>query len=101
MVEIDAVHAFQMKRRASSLPAEKLVEEAVKLVNTQMVRLLGLSSDMEPSKPLRSYGIDSLAAVDLRNWAKVRLGAELTTLDVLNASSLEALCAKLVQRLPE
>ncbi|KAK4156109.1 hypothetical protein C8A00DRAFT_41378 [Chaetomidium leptoderma] len=98
---IDAVHAFQMLRKASpSLPAEGLVAEAVKLVNQQMVRVLGLSADMEPSKPLSSYGIDSLAAVDVRNWFKVRLGVELTTLDVLNAPSLEALCAKVVERLP-
>ena len=97
--EVDAVHAFHMMRKASSIPAERLVAEAIKLVNTQMVRVLGLSADMEPSKPLSSYGIDSLAAVDLRNWFKVRLGVELSTLDVLHAPSLEALCAKLVQRL--
>lgn len=96
--EGEAIRAFHAMLRASSAPAEKLVAEAVRLVNRQMVRALGLAGDVESSKPLNSYGIDSLAAVDLRNWVKVRLGAELTTLDVLNAASLRALCTKVVER---
>lgn len=94
----EGVHVFQAMVKAG-LPSEKLVGEAIKLVNKQMVRVLGLSADMEASKSLSSYGIDSLAAVDLRNWFKTRLGAELTTLDVLNASSLEGLCGKVVDKL--
>ncbi|KAK4458706.1 hypothetical protein QBC42DRAFT_19564 [Cladorrhinum samala] len=94
----EGVHVFQSMVKAG-LPSEKLVGEAIKLVNKQMVRVLGLSADMEASKSLSSYGIDSLAAVDLRNWFKTRLGAELTTLDVLNASSLEGLCVKVVDKL--
>ncbi|KAK4222689.1 hypothetical protein QBC38DRAFT_489296 [Podospora fimiseda] len=81
------------------LHVEKLVVEAVKLVNTQMRRVLGLSVDMEATKPLSSYGIDSLAAVDLRNWFKTRMGVGLTTLDVLNAANLETLCGKVVDKL--
>lgn len=96
--EGEAIRAFHAMLRASAPAAEKLVAEAVRLVNKQMVRALGLAGDVESSKPLNSYGIDSLAAVDLRNWVKVRLGAELTTLDVLNAASLRALCTKVVER---
>lgn len=95
--ESDAVRAFHAMLRAS-LPADRLLPEAIKLINKHMVRSLGLAGDVEASKPLNSYGIDSLAAVDLRNWVKTRLGAELTTLDVLNAASLRALCTKVVER---
>ncbi|KXX73069.1 putative polyketide synthase 5 [Madurella mycetomatis] len=49
---IDAVHALQMVRKAFSPPAERLVVEVVKLVNTQLVRVFGLSANMEPSEPL-------------------------------------------------
>ncbi|KAI5927101.1 KR domain-containing protein [Camillea tinctor] len=80
---------------------EDLVPDAIKLVNEQIMRMLGLTSDMEESKPLNSYGMDSLAAVDLRNWFKVQPGVGLTTLDILNAGSLKALCAKAVERLIE
>lgn len=97
-----ALSAFKsMLKLSSSFSMEKLTAEAVKLVNAQIVRILGLSADIEESKPLSSYGIDSLAAVDLRNWCKKTLEVELTTLDVLNASSLGALCTKLVKKATE
>ncbi|KJZ72361.1 hypothetical protein HIM_08287 [Hirsutella minnesotensis 3608] len=95
--ESNSIQAFRAMLKAS-VAVEKAVSEAVKIVRRQVVRVLGLAADIEASKPLSSYGIDSLAAVDLRNWLRVRLGVELTTLDVLNAASLEVLCAKVVDR---
>ncbi|KAI0601372.1 hypothetical protein F4775DRAFT_582241 [Biscogniauxia sp. FL1348] len=94
----DSISTFK-SMIAASLPSEQLIPEAVKLVNEQIVRMLGLTSAMEESKPLNSYGMDSLAAVDLRNWFKLQLGVGLTTLDILNAGSLKALCTKAVERL--
>lgn len=93
----DGINAFQAMVKAS-LPVDQLVAEAIKIVNKEMVRVLGLTIDMEDSKPLSSYGIDSLAAVDLRNWFKAKLGIQLTTLDVLNSASLLALCTKAINR---
>ncbi|RYP85007.1 hypothetical protein DL769_001050 [Monosporascus sp. CRB-8-3] len=92
------LQAFQLMLKAS-LPVERLIPEMIKLVNKQVVRVLGLTTDMEESKPLSSYGIDSLAAVDLRNWFKVRLRVRLTTLDILNAGNLRSLCAKVVDQI--
>jgi hypothetical protein len=54
---------------------------------------------MEPGKPLTSYGIDSLAAVELRNWMRMELGFELTTLEIVGAASLFALCERLLEKL--
>ena len=54
---------------------------------------------MEPGKPLRIYGLDSLAAVGFRNWVRMESGAELTTLDITNVASLIALCEKIVSRI--
>lgn len=96
-----ALSAFKSMLKAGSFSVEKLAAEAVKLVNAQIVRILGLVADIEESKPLSSYGIDSLAAVDLRNWCKKSLEVDMTTLDVLNASSLGALCMKLVKKAVE
>ena len=79
--------------------ADKLVAAVSKLVNRQLVATLGLQSDIEESKTLGSYGIDSLAAADLRNWFKIKLRVELTILDILNASSLQALCVKVIEHL--
>ena len=78
-----------------------MVKTAIEVVSALFTRILRLNSVMEPAKPPMAYGVDSLAAVELRNWLRMELGAELTTLDITNASSLIALCEKLVSKLPE
>jgi hypothetical protein len=54
---------------------------------------------MEPGKPLASYGLDSLAAVEFRNWARMELGAELTTLEIMGASSLFKLGERIIGKI--
>jgi hypothetical protein len=54
---------------------------------------------MEPAKPLASYGLDSLAAVEFRNWARMELGAELTTLEIMGATSLFALGERVIAKI--
>lgn len=78
-----------------------VLKAALELANRQMVQTLRLGEPMEPSKPLASYGMDSLAAVEFRNWARQDLKAELTTLEIANATSLHALCEKIVARIPK
>lgn len=67
---------------------------------TQFTKVL-LETEIEPGKPLMAYGLDSLTAVELRIWVRMELGVELTTLDITNATSLIALTAKLVAKLPQ
>ncbi len=69
------------------------------VVGAQFVKVLRLGEPMDPSRPLSIYGLDSLAAVEFRNWARVALGTELTTLDIVNAQSLTALSEKMVGKL--
>ncbi|KAK7542637.1 putative polyketide synthase [Phyllosticta citribraziliensis] len=83
----------------SGADAASVLEAAVTVVNQLFVRILRLAEPMEPAKPLSSYGLDSLAAVELRNVIRKDLGAELTTLDITNASSLIALCEKVVAKM--
>jgi aryl carrier-like protein len=74
---------------------------AVELMAAQFTKILRLETEMEPAKSLMAYGLDSLAAVELRNWVRSELEADLTTLDITNASSLIALCEKLISKLPQ
>ncbi|KAK1140322.1 Type I Iterative Polyketide synthase (PKS) [Aspergillus melleus] len=71
----------------------------VAVVNRHFMRTLGLSEPMEPAKPLTVYGLDSLAAVEFRNWARQELQITITTLEVVGAKTLRALCEKLVSRM--
>lgn len=92
--------AFLMMRKSGADKAA-LVKVGVEVVAAQFTKILRLETEMEPGKSLMSYGLDSLAAVELRNWIRRELGAELTTLDVTNASSLITLSEKLFSKLPQ
>ncbi|KAI0377617.1 hypothetical protein F5Y04DRAFT_272978 [Hypomontagnella monticulosa] len=77
----------------------ELLAVAVTAMSVQFSKLLGLKTPMDPARPLGAYGMDSLAAVELRNWVRGTIGVELTTLEVMNAASLVVLCEKMVGRM--
>jgi hypothetical protein len=78
---------------------QAVLDATIGVVNRQFMTMLRLNDAMEPGKPLSTYGLDSLAAVEFRNWVRMELGAELTTLDITNAASLIALCERIVSRM--
>lgn len=94
-----AIKAFRLMH-ASGADANTLIKAAVELLKAQVTKLLRLETEVEPGKPLMAYGLDSLSAVELRGWVRQNLNSELSTLDINNASSLVALCEKLVSKLP-
>lgn len=78
---------------------QAILDATVGVTNRQFMSMPRLSEAMEPGKPLSSYGLDSLAAVEFRNWVRMELEAELTTLDITNAASLIALCERTAARI--
>ena len=76
-----------------------LLAATIELVNRQFMKVLGLTEPMEPAKGLSGYGIDSLAAVEFRNWVRVELGAEITTLEIINAKTLSMLCESILTKI--
>ncbi|KAI5461899.1 polyketide synthase-like protein [Mariannaea sp. PMI_226] len=93
-----AVRAFHTLHKLGSDRAA-LVKVGVEVVATQLTKILRLETEIERAKPLMALGLESLAAVELRNWIRSELGAELTTLDITTASSLNTLGDKLVSKL--
>jgi hypothetical protein len=78
-----------------------LVKESVEVLSVQFSKILRLGDAIESGKLLVAYGRDSLAAVELRNWIRQKIGVELSTLHIINASSLIALSEKLIAKLPQ
>ena len=76
-----------------------LLAAAIKLVNAQFMKILGLIEPMEPAKTLSGYGIDSLAAVEFRNWVRLKLSAEMTVLEIINAKTLSSLCESIITKI--
>ncbi|KAJ8114632.1 hypothetical protein ONZ43_g4857 [Nemania bipapillata] len=76
-----------------------VISSAVKIVNAQFMLTLRLDEPLEPEKPLSGYGLDSLAAVEFRNWVRTQLGVQVTTLEVTSATTLVNLTEKIVAKM--
>lgn len=92
-----AVKTLQVMH-SSGAEAGAMVKVAVDALSGQFAKILQLKDEVEPGKPLMAYGLDSLSAIELRNWARQKIGVELTTLDIINATSLIALAEKVVAK---
>ncbi|KAL6236739.1 polyketide synthase dehydratase-domain-containing protein [Aspergillus navahoensis] len=82
--------------RPATLKAAPTQEEATSLVTewacAEVSHVLGLSvSDIDPAKPIHVYGIDSLVAVDLKNWFEREIGARLSVFDLMGNVPLQTL----------
>lgn len=58
-----------------------------KLANNLMVS----DADIDPEQPVSACGVDSLVAVELRNWLLGQTGAEISVIDVLQSKSIVSL----------
>ena len=76
-----------------------LLAAAMELVNVTLMRSLGIHEPLEASRPLANYGVDSLVAVELRNWARMELGVDMGTLEIVETKTLTALCEGLIKKL--
>ena len=74
-----------------------VMNKTVAVVSAFLAKMLRLRDEaLEPERPLSAYGMDSLAAVEFRNWVRRELGAVLSMMDVSMSGSLLALCKKIV-----
>lgn len=92
------VQAVLLLLRSKTADADTQLAATVDIVNKCFVRILRLPEPMDSGRPISVYGIDSLAAVEVRNWLRGELGALVTTLDIVNATSLLELCKKIVAK---
>ena len=92
------LQTFNLLLRTKTVDPNTLLTAAVELMNSKFVKLLRLAEPMEPSRPMSIYGVDSLVAVEFRNWARTTLHVEMSTLEITNAASLIALCEKIVTK---
>ncbi|KAF4955471.1 hypothetical protein FSARC_11838 [Fusarium sarcochroum] len=92
------VQVLLLSLRSESPERGILVTATVEVIGKCLMRVLRLSKPMEKDRPISVYGIDSLAAVDVRNWIRMHLGALMTTLDIMNSSSLVTLCEKILDK---
>ncbi|KAI1145653.1 reducing type I polyketide synthase [Nemania diffusa] len=77
--------------------ARLILETTSEVLNKYMMRILRVTDPLDFARPLSAYGIDSLAAVEIRNFLKVELSVDLTTLDIMNAVSLVSISERIIE----
>ncbi|KAI0173624.1 putative polyketide synthase [Hypoxylon sp. FL1284] len=65
----------------------------------KLSRVLGLvENDIDTSRPISSYGVDSLLGLEMRNWFEKTLGSDIPIFELLNNSSMAEVCRKAASR---
>jgi NAD(P)-dependent dehydrogenase (short-subunit alcohol dehydrogenase family)/acyl carrier protein len=88
---IDAVRAAAPEARHGLLDT---------LLRDKLARVLGAAPDrIDPDKPLLNLGLDSLMAIELRNWIEQELHVNLPIMQLMRSSSLAGLTDHLLELL--
>ncbi|KAI1497576.1 putative polyketide synthase [Biscogniauxia marginata] len=88
---------------ASVIAATRLLDqvssEMVKWLGVKIAHVLGLrAADIDSSRPINSYGVDSLLGMELRNWFDKELGAKISIFELLGNSSMAEVCRSAASR---
>jgi hypothetical protein len=76
------------------------LEAAIKIIEDALVARIAKAlstspEDIDVELPLYTYGVDSLIAVEIRNWTMTRLKSEVSIFDILSALPIKDLAAKM------
>lgn len=90
-------HLFQQATSRKSRAG--IVVEAIKL---RLARALGVEADdIDSHRGLSDFGVDSLMAVELRNWIRRSFGAVVSVFEIMNARSIEGVGELVIIRAEE
>ena len=78
-------------------------EEAAELITAGLAGKLGgilmvPAEELDPETPITKYGLDSLNAIELRNWITKELGTNLQVLELLTSGSLKNLSSIIIKK---
>jgi hypothetical protein len=84
---------------AALLSAAKSLQEAEKVVLDalleKLTKILSVDiAELDPSRPMHSYGVDSLVAVELQAWMTKEIGFEVSVFEIVGGQRIEQLAAE-------
>jgi hypothetical protein len=82
----------------------KTSEQAAEVITEMMVfkvaKCLGVTADrIDPNRSLPAYGINSLVAIEIRNWIFKEAKLDVTIFDLISPLPIQSLVAKIVSNL--
>ncbi|KZF20978.1 hypothetical protein L228DRAFT_284065 [Xylona heveae TC161] len=66
----------------------------IKLSRSLMIEI----AELDPTRPTSAFGIDSLIAVELRNWFQKEMKADIAVFEILQANSLQTLAFRVAEK---
>jgi hypothetical protein len=92
--------------KSTGPPLQRLLSEVTSIAAATMVICDAIAErlakslrvpleDLDPSKPVNAYGVDSLIAVELRNFIFREIKADMSIFDILSSIPLSALSSKI------
>ncbi|KAE8364748.1 hypothetical protein BDV27DRAFT_157511 [Aspergillus caelatus] len=98
-VQAGAANVNRSSRLKNATSHNEATELVTEWLSAKVGHVLGMSpSDIEPGKPIQAYGIDSLVAIDLKNWFETEIGASMTVFDVMSNTPLGRLSAMAAEK---
>ncbi|KAL2835135.1 polyketide synthase [Aspergillus cavernicola] len=93
-IEVDAASRFQQ-----SVDPRDRAQVVFRALAAKLARSISISpDDVEPSKALSGYGVDSLMAVELRNWIVREFEAPVAIFDIMGEMSIAGIAEMVVQK---
>jgi NADP-dependent 3-hydroxy acid dehydrogenase YdfG/aryl carrier-like protein len=96
--EVNAANiTASVRQQLLSVSADQRLDVLIGVLREKLARVLGAAvSQIDPHQPLLSLGIDSLMAVDLRNWIEQELRCLVPVVELIGSSGLAALAETLM-----
>ncbi|RDW94182.1 type I polyketide synthase [Aspergillus mulundensis] len=75
---------------ASATSPEEAAATMTQLLVAKLAKVLGVGKEeFDTSKPMHAYGVDSLVAVEMRNWFAKEVKADMPIFDMLGGATIE------------
>ncbi|KAL2262604.1 hypothetical protein VTK26DRAFT_738 [Humicola hyalothermophila] len=87
----NAFRAAKTDEEAANIAAQGILEKLSEVLTISV-------QDLDVARNITSYGLDSLTAIELRNWIAKELRANLQILELLSSGTINDLAALIVQK---
>jgi acyl transferase domain-containing protein/surfactin synthase thioesterase subunit len=93
---VPGVDAAAIRRQLHEAPRERRRELLVGVVRQQAMKTLGITDMIEPARPLRELGLDSLMSVTLANRLEALIGVKVSTVTLIQGPSIEEIAEEIL-----
>jgi len=87
----NAFRAAKSEEEAAAIAGQGILQKLSEVLTISM-------ADLDAARNITSYGLDSLTAIELRNWIAKELRANLQILELLSSGTVNDLAALIVQK---